>query len=325
MPEVTGNTVRLTSMQQRYLGSSGLQVSELGMGTMSWGHETDEEAATESLRSFVDAGGNLVDTAAGYSDGSSEAILGAMLGDLVARQDLVIVSKAGISRRNGKRTVDTSRRAMLDALDGTLARLGTDHLDLWLAHTWDEHVPLEETLGALELAVTTGRTRYAGVSNYSGWQLARAASISAVPLVANQVEYSLIQRSAEREIVPAAKALGIGILAWSPLGRGVLTGKYRGNIPADSRGASDRLAAYVEPYLSGRPERITEALITAARGLDRQPLELALGWLLQQPALSAAIVGARTPAQLKEAVSGNFSAVPAQIAEVLDEVSALAD
>lgn len=312
-------------MQQRYLGASGLQVSELGLGTMSWGQETDEEAAAESLRNFIDAGGNLIDTAAGYSDGLSEAILGSMLGDLVARPDVVIVSKAGISGRNGKRVVDASRRGMLDALDATLARLGTDHLDLWLANTWDENVPLEETLGALELAVSTGRTRYAGVSNYSGWQLARAASISAVPLVANQVEYSLIQRTAEREVIPAAQALGIGILAWSPLGRGVLTGKYRGGIPSDSRAASDRLAAYVEPYLSGRPERITEALMTAARGLDRQPMELALGWLLQQPGLSAAVLGARTPAQLKEAVSGNLSAVPAQIAEVLDEVSALAD
>lgn len=312
-------------MQQRFLGSSGLQVSEIGLGTMSWGQETDEEAAADSLRNLIDAGGNLVDTAAGYCEGRSEAILGSMLGDLVARPDVVIVSKAGVSRRSGRRTVDTSRRAMLDALDGTLARLGTDHLDLWLAHTWDEHVPLQETLGALELAVSTGRTRYAGVSNYSGWQLARAASISPVPLVANQVEYSLVQRSAEREVLPAARALGIGVLAASPLGRGVLTGKYRGSIPADSRGASDRLSGYVEPYLSGRPERITEALMTAARGLDRQPMEVALGWLLQQPDLSAAVVGARTPAQFKEAVAGNFGAVPAQIAEVLDEISALSD
>ncbi|HET7414245.1 MAG TPA: aldo/keto reductase [Arthrobacter sp.] len=312
-------------MQQRYIGASGLQVSELGLGTMSWGQETDEEAAAESLKTFVDAGGTLIDTAASYADGSSEAILGSMLGDLVARPDVVIVSKAGVSRRNGVRKVDTSRRSMLDALDATLARLGTDHLDLWLAHAWDPCVPLEETLSALELAVTTGRTRYAGVSNYSGWQLARAVSLSNVPLIANQTEYSLVHRSAEREVVPAAGALGVGIMAWAPLGRGVLTGKYRGSVPAESRAASERSAGYVAPYLTGRPERITEALLTAARGLDRQPMEVALGWLLQQKALSAAIVGARTPAQLKEAVSADTSAVPDQIAEVLDEVSALDD
>lgn len=310
-------------MQQRYVGASGLQVSELGLGTMSWGRETDEESAAESLKTFVDAGGTLIDTAASYADGSSEAILGSMLGDLVARSDVVIVSKAGISRRGGQRTVDTSRRAMLDTLDATLARLGTDHLDVWLAHAWDVHVPLEETLSALELAVTSGRARYAGVSNYAGWQLARAVSLSNVPLVANQTEYSLVHRSVEREIVPAAEALGVGILSWAPLGRGVLTGKYRGTVPAESRAASDHLAEYVAPYLSGRPERITEALLTAARGLDRQPMEVALGWLLQQKALSAAIVGARTPAQLKEAMSADTSPVPDQIAEVLNEVSAL--
>lgn len=312
-------------MEQRYVGASGLKVSEIGLGTMSWGQETDEEAATESLKTFLDAGGNLIDTAAGYSEGSSEAILGSMLGDVVARPDVVIVSKAGISRRHGVRHVDLSRRSMLDALDATLARLGTDHLDVWLAHTWDPHVPLEETLSALELAVSTGRARYAGISNYSGWQLARAASLSNVPLVANQTEYSLVHRSVEREVVPAAEALGIGTLAWAPLGRGVLTGKYRNTVPAGSRAASDRLAEYVEPYLSGRPERVTEALRTAARGLDRQPLEVALAWLLQQRTLAAAIVGARTPAQLKEAVSANTSALPDQIAEVLDEVSALGD
>ncbi|GAB3246285.1 aldo/keto reductase [Arthrobacter pigmenti] len=312
-------------MQQRYIGASGLKVSEIGLGTMSWGQETDEEAAAESLKTFVDAGGTLIDTAGSYADGSSEAILGSMLGDLVARPDVVIVSKAGLSRRNGRQTVDTSRRSMLDALDATLARLGTDHLDLWLAHDWDPHVPLEETLSALELAVATGRARYAGVSNYNGWQLARAVSLSDVPLIANQTEYSLVHRSVEREVSPAAEALGAGILAWAPLGRGVLTGKYRGSVPAESRAANDRLADYVAPYLTGRPERITEALLTAARGLDRQPMEVALAWLLQQKAVSAALVGARTPAQLKEAVAADTSAVPDQIAEVLGEVSALGD
>lgn len=310
-------------MEQRYVGASGLQVSEIGLGTMSWGEETDEESAADALRTFVDGGGTLIDTAAGYSDGRSEAILGSFLGDLVARPDVVVVSKAGVSRRNGRRRVDTSRRAMLNALDATLARLGTDHLDLWLAHAWDPSVPLEETLSALETAVSSGRTRYVGVSNYSGWQLARAVSLSAVPLVANQVEYSLLERSAEREIIPAAMELGVGVMAYSPLGRGVLTGKYRRQIPADSRGASETMAGYVEPYLSGRPERITEAVITAAKGLDRAPLEVALRWLLQQPELSAAVVGARLPTQLDDIISGNTTPLPEQIAAVLDEVSAL--
>ncbi|HEY8294299.1 MAG TPA: aldo/keto reductase, partial [Micrococcaceae bacterium] len=239
--------------------------------------------------------------------------------------DVVLVSKAGITRRDGKRMVDTSRSAMLSSLDATLARLGTDHLDLWLAHTWDENVPLQETLGALDHAVTSGRVRYAGVSNYSGWQLARSAGLCGAPLVANQVEYSLVERSAERELAPAAEHIGSGLLCWAPLGRGVLTGKYRGQIPSDSRGASDALAGYVQPYLSGHPARITEALVTAAKGLDRQPLDVALSWLLGRPAVAGAVVGARTTSQLEQILDASLKPLPEQIEAVLDEVSALAN
>ncbi|HSU71248.1 MAG TPA: aldo/keto reductase, partial [Micrococcaceae bacterium] len=139
-------------MQQRYVGASGLRVSALALGTMSWGTDTDDETAREQLRSFIAAGGTTLDTAVSYGEGRSEAILGSLIGDVVARTDVVLVSKAGVTRRDGKRMVDTSRRAMLDSLDATLARLGTDHLDLWLAHTWDDNVPLEETLGALDYA-----------------------------------------------------------------------------------------------------------------------------------------------------------------------------
>lgn len=310
-------------MQQRYVGASGLQVSDLGLGTAGWGSEVGEAIAEEQLRLFVDAGGTMVDTAAGYADGCSEAMLGALIGTVVQRTDLVVVSKAGLQPAKGERRGGgASRGSMLDALDASLARLGTDHLDLWLAHSWDDAVPLDETLGALEYAVRSGRTRYVGVCNYSGWQLARAATLSPVPLIANQVEYSLVQRSAEREVVPAAKSLGIGVLAWSALGRGVLTGKYRGRIPSDSRAASERLADFVEPYLQDRPVRITEALITAANGLDRLPLDLALAWLLQRETVCAALVGARTTEQLGQILSANVDPVPDQIATVLGEVSA---
>ncbi|NVM98034.1 aldo/keto reductase [Arthrobacter sp. SDTb3-6] len=308
-------------MEQRFVGTSGLRVSALALGTMAWGSETDADCARELLRTFMDAGGTTVDTAMSYGEGRSEAILGELIGDVVPRSDVVLVSKAGISHRGGKRMVDTSRRAMLASLDATLARLGTDHLDLWLVHTWDENVPLEETLSALELAVSTGRARYAGVSNYSGWQLARAATLSDTALVANQVEYSLLARGMEREVQPAADHVGTGVLCWAPLGRGVLTGKYRGQIPADSRGASEAMGAYVEPYLKGRPTRVTEALLTAAKGLGRSPLDVALSWVLDQHTVAGAVVGPRTTDQLEQILGSSLAPLPDQIATVLDEVS----
>ncbi|NYE94251.1 aryl-alcohol dehydrogenase-like predicted oxidoreductase [Psychromicrobium silvestre] len=308
-------------MQQRFLGHSGLRVSALTLGTMSWGTSTDEDQCRELLRGYISAGGTVLDTAISYGEGSSEAILGELIGDLVARADLVLVSKAGIERRQGRRMVDCSRRGLLAGLDASLARLGTDYLDLWLAHTWDPHVPLEETLDTLDYAVSSGRVRYAGVSNYSGWQLAKSAQLVDTPLVADQVEYSLLNRSAEAELVPAAEDAGSGLMCWGALGRGVLTGKYRGQIPADSRGASDRWAGYVEPYLSGKASRITEAVLTAAKGLDRDPSDVALSWLVQRPAVATAIIGPRTPEQLQAVLAGTLEALPEQIVSVLDEVS----
>ncbi|MDQ0734822.1 aldo/keto reductase [Arthrobacter agilis] len=309
-------------MQRRNVGASGLTVSALGLGTMNWGQEVSEEAAREQLRLFTDAGGSLVETAARYGEGQAEAILGGFIGDTVARSEIVLVVQGGTTR-SGSRRLDGSRRGLLDSLDASLSLLGTDHVDVWLAPSPDSAVPLQETLSALEVAYASGRARYVGVSNYSGWEFARAAATASFPLLVNDVEYSLVSRGAERDVLPAAEAFGAAILAWGPLGRGVLTGKYRGRIPSESRAASDVWAPYVEPYLSGKPQRITEALCTASRGLDLQPHELALRWLLHRPGVAAAIVGARTPQQLKEILQTSSAPVAEPIAEVLDEVSAL--
>lgn len=309
-------------MQRRNVGASGLTVSALGLGTMNWGKEVTEEAAREQLRLFTDAGGTLVETAARYGEGQAEAMLGSFIGDTVARSELVLVVQGGTTR-SGSRRLDSSRRGLLDSLDASLSLLGTDHVDVWLAPSPDPAVPLQETLSALGVAYSSGRARYVGVSNYSGWEFARAASTASFPLLVNDVEYSLVSRGAEREVFPAAEACGAAILAWGPLGRGVLTGKYRGRIPAESRAASEVWSPYVEPYLSGKPQRVTEALCTASRGLDLQPHELALRWLLHRPGVAAAIIGARTPQQLKEILETSGAPVAGPIAEVLDEVSAL--
>jgi aryl-alcohol dehydrogenase-like predicted oxidoreductase len=314
-------------MEQRRLGRSGLKVSRLGLGTMTWGRDTDEHEAADQLSMFLEAGGTLLDTAAGYGDGESERVIGGLLGSKVDREEVVLATKAGVSRRTGERVVDTSRKALLDALDGSLRRLGTDHVDLWQVHAWSGETPLQETLAAVDDAVTSGRARYAGVSNFSGWQTGRAATWQEawpgrVPVVSTQMEYSLLQRGIEREVLPAADALGLGLLAWSPLGAGVLTGKYRAGTPADSRAASPHFARFIERFLDDRSRRIVDAVATAADGLDVAPLEVALAWVRDAPGVTAPIVGARTAAQLRSSLDAERLTLPAEIRSALDEVSA---
>jgi aryl-alcohol dehydrogenase-like predicted oxidoreductase len=315
------------SMEQRRLGRSGLKVSRLGLGTMTWGRDTDEHEAADQLAMFLEAGGTLLDTAAGYGDGESERVIGGLLASKVDREEVVLATKAGVSRRTGERVVDTSSRALLDALDASLLRLGTDHVDLLQVHAWSDETPLEETLAAVDSAVSSGRTRYAGVSNYTGWQTGRAVTWQeAWPgrarLVSTQMEYSLLQRGIEREVLPAAEALGLGVLPWSPLGAGVLTGKYRGGTPADSRAASPHFARFIERFLDDRSRRIVDAVATAADGLDVAPLEVALAWVRDAPGVTAPIVGARTAAQLRASLDAEELTLPAEIRGALDEVSA---
>ncbi len=316
-------------MQQRYLGRSGLKVSRLGLGTLTWGRDTDEHEARDQLKSFVEAGGTLLDTAAGYGDGASEELIGSLLGDVVHRDDVVVATKAGVRRARGStraREVDVSRGSLLRTLDESLRRLGTDHVDLWQVHTWSDETPWEETLGALDAAVSSGRAAYVGVSNFAGWQAAQVATWQRAvpgraPIVSQQVEYSLLNRYAEPEIVPAAKALGMGVLAWSPLGRGVLTGKYRSGTPADSRAASPHFGDYVGAYLDPRGSRIVEAVVRAADGLQWSPLEVALAWVRDRPGVTAAIVGARTAAQLRGSLTVEECVLPEEIRTALEDVS----
>ncbi len=313
-------------MQQRAVGATGLRVSRLGLGTLTWGRDTDEHEARDQLIAFVEAGGTLVDTAAGYGDGASEELIGSLLGDVVPRDELVLATKAGISRRGDVRQTYASRGRLLGDLDASLKRLGVDHVDLWQVHTWVDDTPLEETLTALDQAVSSGRASYVGISNYTGWQSAQAATWQrAVPgravLASTQVEYSLLNRSVEHEVLPAARALGLGVLPWSPLGRGVLTGKYRTGTPGDSRGASPHFANFVGTYLNDRGARIVEAVVRAAEGLGWSPLEVALVWVRDRPGVTAPIVGARTAAQLRGALGIEGLELPTEIVDALDDVS----
>jgi aryl-alcohol dehydrogenase-like predicted oxidoreductase len=311
-------------VKQRTVGRSGLKVSHLGLGTMTWGVETDPDEAAAQLVAFHDAGGTLVDTAASYGYGQSEVILGHLVADVVPRADLMIASKAGITRTADSRTVDASRGALLRRLDESLRKIGTDYLDLWYVHYVDDTVPFDETLAAVDYAVSSGRVRYAGVSNYCGWRIARAvtwqrAVPGRAPIVANQVRYSLVDRGIEREVVPACAELGVGIFPWSPLGGGVLTGKYRSGIPSDSRAATGHRPDLVAAEASSG---IVEAVATAAEGLATSPVAVALAWLRDRPGVAAPILGARTLGQLTGALVSETLDLPAEIRDALDDVSA---
>jgi aryl-alcohol dehydrogenase-like predicted oxidoreductase len=309
-------------MELRPLGKSGFHVSRLALGTMTWGRDTDEHEARDQLRAFIEAGGNLVDTADVYAEGLSEQIVGQLV-DEVGRDSVVLATKA-VSKPGTERRFDASRGHLLSSLDASLRRLKTDYVDLWQLHAWDSYTPIEETLGALETAVASGKARYVGVSNYSGWQTSKVAALQAsklAPIVSTQVEYSLLQRGIEREVIPAAYDAGIGILPWSPLGRGVLTGKYRFGTPADSRGASAHFASFVSPFLGDDSRRIVDALCTAADGLGVAPLEVAIAWVRDRPGVVAPIIGARTAAQLRGALAVEELDLPDEIFIALDEVS----
>ena len=312
-------------MEARQVGDSGLRVSRLGLGTMTWGRDTSAEQAQAVLAAFCGAGGTLIDTAAAYGAGDAERLVGELVRQVVRREDVVLASKAGFVIRQGRRIVDTSRRALLRDLEGSLRRLGTDYLDLWQIHAWGE-APLEESLSAMDHAVSRGMVRYAGVSNFVGWQTAQAATWQRAfpgrtPLVSTQVEYSLLARRAEVEVLPALRSSGMGCFPWSPLGRGVLTGQYRTGTPRGSRGATDHFAWFVEPYLEPRSRGVVEAVVRAAEGLDLTALQVALLWVRDAPGVSAPLLGARTAAQLAPALATEDQRLPPEIVAALDDVS----
>lgn len=313
-------------MEMRRVGSSGLEVSRLGLGTMTWGRDTDEHEAADQLRTFREAGGNLIDTAASYGDGDSERVIAGFLGPLINRDEIVISTKAGLSFKDPARRYNNSRSNLLSELDGSLTRLGVDYIDLWLIQGRDSHTPLDETLSAMDQAIVSGKVRYVGFTNINGWQLAQAATMQnplfgKSPVTCLQSEYSLLNRSVEDEILSATQELGVGFFAWSPLGRGVLTGKYRNGTPSDSRGASPHFAEFISPYLDDRSRSIVEAVCVAAEGLGYSPLEVALAWVRDSGYVASSIVGARTGAQLRGILTSEEMTLPEPVRIALNEVS----
>jgi aryl-alcohol dehydrogenase-like predicted oxidoreductase len=294
---------------------------------MTWGSAIDEFMADDLLKTFADEGGNLIDVSPTYGKGNAETVLGTLLSKHGARDRFILAGRGG-RRVEGQAVVPGwSRTALLNQLDASLRTLGTDHLDVWQIDGPTDQTPLDEILGAAEFAVRSGRTRYVGLTNVAGWQAGYAGAWlagrpDACPVTSIQAEYSLLNRSVETEVAPAARHLGAGILAWAPLGRGVLTGKYRGGIPADSRAADPIFEQYVDGYLHPAFQSIVDAVDRAAEGLATTGTRVALAWLLARPMVASAIVGARTVAHLREAIDVAHVNLPAPIAQALDDVSA---
>ena len=321
-------------MEQRTVGHSGLRVSRIGLATHTWGTHTDPDDAAGQLIAFAEAGGTLVETSPAYAGGAAQRILADLLGDIVSRDEIVLSGSAGVvvhapSLDSGiptpepiRPTVDASRRTLLRQLDRTLLELGTDHLDIWTVAAWDPRTPLEEIAATLDYAVRSGRVRYTGVSGFRAWQLASPAATA--PVVAAQTPYSLLARAAEVDFVPAARHHGVGVIATAPLAGGILTGKYRDGVPADSRGADEATAEEISHRLDDRATRVVDALVTAADGLGTSPLAVALAWIRDRPSIVSMIVGARDIGQLTGIMAAETLELPRAIAAALDDVSARA-
>ncbi len=320
-------------MRYRLLGHSGCAVSELCLGTMTFGAETDEAGSHEQLDAFLDAGGTFVDTADVYSSGKSEEIIGRWLAarpqDVTER--VVLATKGRFATDDGPNGNGLSARHLTRALDASLRRLGVDVIDLYQVHAFDPFTPMEETLRTLDGFVQAGKIRYYGLSNFTGWQLTKAVlTARALGLrqpVTLQPQYSLIVREIEWEVVPAALDVGIGLLPWSPLGGGWLSGKYRrdqrpsgrtrlGEDPGRGMEAYDRRG-------SDRTWRVIDAVETIAENRAISMAEVALAWVNNRPGVVSTILGARTTQQLDTNLRAAGLALSTEEQAVLDEASDL--
>jgi len=300
-------------MEYRNLGGSGCAVSVFALGTMTFGDNTDEASAFAQLDAFAEVGGTLVDTADVYVDGASERIIGRWLADRPTdiTERMVLATKGRFPTSGEPNGAGLSRRHLDRALTGSLRRLGVDTVDLYQVHSWDHLTPVEETLSFLDDALRSGKIRYCGLSNYLGWQIQKTVDTAQLAGLARpvtlQTGYSLLSREVEWEIVPACESTGLGILTYSPLAAGILTGKYRQDVtpPANTRMADHPMGA----YLRGRNQHkrtlaVLEAAKTIAGNSGVTMAQVALTWLAARPAVSSVILGARTLDQL----TANFPA-----------------
>src|SRR4051794_35586092 len=300
-------------MRYQTLGRTGLEVSVVTLGCMSWGDATrgghqwvlDEDAGRRIIKDALDAGVNFFDTANVYSAGSSEEITGRALNDFASREEVVLATKVHGRMRPGPNGAGLSRKAILTEIDASLARLGTDYVDLYQIHRWDPQTPIEETMEALHDVVKAGKARYVGASSMYAWQFAKAQHVAErngwTPFVSMQNHYNLLYREEEREMLPLCLDQGVGVIPWSPLARGMLAGnRGRGGEKRTTRAETDGFSDYL--YFDDDfdvVDRVVE--VAEARGLP--PAQVALAWLLQKEAVTAPIVGATKLGHLEDALA----------------------
>ena len=317
-------------MEYRYLGRTGMQVSELCLGAMTFGRETPEDESYALMDRFFDAGGNFIDTADVYSRGTSETIVGRWL-DQQRREDLVIATKVFGAMGDGPNDRGLSRKHIMASVEASLRRLQTDYIDLYQIHSWDANTPLEETLDTLNTLVQSGKVRYIGASNVTGWQLQRAVDLSRErgwePFACLQPLYNLLDRAIEWELLPVCANEGIGVIPWSPLRGGWLSGKYYRGMEGPPSGtrveeASKRgWSESWEAYGTERTWTILDELFEIADKTDKTPAQVALRWLLEQEAVTAPITGVRTMKHLEDNLGATgWSLTDDQLAK-LNEVS----
>ena len=294
-------------MEYRFLGNTGLRVSQLEMGVQTFGWGADEKTAHAMADLFVEAGGNFFDTADSYNQGVSESMLGSWLKARGNRQSLIIATKVFFPTGDGTNESGLSRKHIFQSVDDSLRRLQTDHIDLYQAHCFDMSTPVEETLIAFDDLVRAGKVLYIGSSNFTASQLMKALMLSRMhdwaPFISLQAEYSLIVRSSEWELLPLCREEGLGFLAWSPLAGGWLTGKYKRNQPPppDSRvGRRDRWDDQPEQRENELTWRVIDTLMEIGKMRGTTPAQVALNWLLHQQGVTTAILGTRTVDQLRE-------------------------
>lgn len=320
------------------LGRSGLRISPLALGTMTfgeaWGWGADEATARAMFDRYLDAGGNFIDTADLYTDGASERLLGRFVEAAGARDRVVLASKFGYCAQPGNPNAGgNGRKHILRAVEGSLRRLRTDYIDLYLLHTWDRITPAEEVLGTLDDLVRAGKIRYAGLSDVPAWYAAHMQTLARAhgmhTLVNLQLQYSLVERHVEHEFTALAQELGMGISAWSPLGMGLLSGKYRpaasqadavgeGRLQAVKGSGLERLMDLLTP----RNWSIVEAVEQVARETGLSMTQVAIQWVARRPAVGSVVLGARTLAQFEDNLGALETPLPAPLLAQLDAASA---
>ena len=311
------------NMYYRYLGKTGMKVSELCLGAMTFGRESSEDISRQMMDRFAAAGGNFIDTADVYTQGASEEIVGRWLAGQ-RRDDFVLATKVRFPMGDKPNDLGLSRKHILANVEASLRRLGTDYIDLYQVHCWDPGTPLEETLSTLDQLVRSGKVRYIGASNYSGWQLQKAVDLSRQmgwePYVCLQPLYNLLDRSLEWELIPVCQNEGIGIIPWSPLRGGWLSGKYQRGMAAPVEGTrieAAEKAGWSESWTKYATERtwtVLDTLHAIAQETGKSPAQVALNWLLQRPGVTAPIIGARSLAHFEDNLGAvGWSLTPDQV------------